>query len=192
MSTLTTVIKTLAVTSIIALVGGGLFIYSGSYPVGADVPHNQLTLKLLETLRERSITRAAQQVSIPADLQTAERLIAGGADYQAMCAQCHLRPGVSSTDFSVGLYPAPPPLTGNDAKHDHAAHENEPQQAIQRQFWIIKHGVKASGMPAWGYTHSDDRIWNMVAFLQHLPNMTEQQYQVITSIKQTDETQQEP
>ena len=44
-------------------------------------------------------------------------------------------------------------------------------------FWIIKHGVKLSAMPAWGKTHSDDLIWDMVAFAKALPNMSPEQYQ---------------
>ena len=60
MSALTTFIKSLVITAVIALVGGGLFLYSGLYPMGADVPHNRLTYWLLETLRERSVARAAE------------------------------------------------------------------------------------------------------------------------------------
>ncbi len=52
MPTLTTYIKSLVITAVIALVGGGLFLYSGLYPMGADVPHNRLTYWLLETLRK--------------------------------------------------------------------------------------------------------------------------------------------
>jgi mono/diheme cytochrome c family protein len=37
-------------------------------------------------------------------------------------------------------------------------------QSARRQFWIIKHGVKASGMPGWGPAHDDQRIWAMAAF----------------------------
>jgi ketosteroid isomerase-like protein len=46
----------------------------------------------------------------------------------------------------------------------------------KRSFWIIKHGIKMSAMPAWGKTHTDEQIWNMVAFLQKLPGMTPAQY----------------
>merc|ERR1712000_66730 len=138
MPSLTAFIKSLLIATVIGLVGAGLFIYSGLYPIGADVPHNKLSYWLLETLRERSIARAASDIQIPDNLNTSDRLLAGSAD------------------------------DGNDA-------------AIQRQFWIIKHGIKASGMPAWGPTHSDERIWNMVAFLQRLPSLTPDQYQILTA-----------
>ena len=48
-------------------------------------------------------------------------------------------------------------------------------------FWIVKHGIKASGMPSWGPTHDDQRIWAMVAFLQKLPQLTPEQYQILTA-----------
>jgi hypothetical protein len=43
-------------------------------------------------------------------------------------------------------------------------------------FWTIKHGVKASGMPAWGKSMSDEDIWNMVGLLQQLPKLNAQSY----------------
>ena len=163
--------------------GAGLFIYSGLYPIGADVPHNKLSYWLLETLRERSVARAASDIQIPDNLNTSDRLLAGGADYNDMCTSCHLKPGKTDSDFTIGLYPAPPNLTAKaDAHgHEHSSDTGSEEAAIQRQFWIIKHGIKASGMPAWGPTHSDERIWNMVAFLQRLPSLTEDQYQILTA-----------
>ena len=172
-------IKSIALIAAIFLVGGGLFLYSGYFPMGADVPHNQLTHKLLETLRENSIARAARDIEVPADLNTSERLLAGGADYNDMCAGCHLKPGKTESDLSIGLYPSPPNLAtiavegDGDAENDNAG--------TKRHFWIIKHGIKASGMPAWGPTHDDERIWNMVAFLKRLPDLSADQYQILTA-----------
>ena len=68
-----------------------------------------------------------------------------------------------------------------DADGDTSSDTGSEEAAIQRQFWIIKHGIKASGMPAWGPTHSDERIWKMVAFLQSLPSLTPDQYQILTA-----------
>lgn len=180
MSTFSALSKTLAAVSV-ALAGGALFIYSGSYPIGADVPHNQVTYWLLETLREQSVQRAARDISLPADLNSPRRLLAGGADYNQMCAQCHLKPGSQKTDMSLGLYPAPPSLVTSVSPAYMPSGQTEADYAMRRQFWIIKHGIKASGMPAWGPTHSDERIWNMVAFLQQLPLLSPEQYQILTA-----------
>jgi hypothetical protein len=43
-------------------------------------------------------------------------------------------------------------------------------------YWVIKHGIKTSAMPAWGRTHSDARIWAMVAFIKQLPTLNPEQY----------------
>ena len=45
------------------------------------------------------------------------------------------------------------------------------------------HGIMASGMPAWGKIHNDQRIWAMVAFIERLPTLTPEQYQIITAIE---------
>ncbi len=172
MPTLAVFVKSCLIASIFALFSGGVVLYSGIYPIGADVPHNKLTFWLLETLRERSIARSAEDLHIPEDLNSAERLLSGGADYNDMCADCHLKPGKTESDFSIGLYPSPPNLSAITTNNGNA---------IKRQFWIIKHGIKASGMPAWGYTHDDERIWNMVAFLQRLSTLTPEQYQILTA-----------
>ena len=81
------------------------FVYSGLYPMGADVPYNLLTHKVLETLRERSIARASADLEVP-NLDNPELLLSGGPDYNEMCASCHLQPGKSQSDMSLGLYPA--------------------------------------------------------------------------------------
>ncbi len=69
--------------------------------------------------------------------------------------------------MSQGLYPQAPELA--------KAQDLSPTQ----QFWIIKHGVKLSAMPAWGRTHSDALIWDMVAFIRKLPGMTPEQYRAV-------------
>jgi mono/diheme cytochrome c family protein len=76
---------------------------------------------------------------------------------------------MEDSEIRPGLYPKPPVL----AKRL----ESDPS----RDFWIIKHGIKMSGMPAWGYTHDDDTIWAIVAFLQKLPKLSSAEYQTLTA-----------
>jgi mono/diheme cytochrome c family protein len=164
----------LALTILGALAALG-YLYSGWYPIGADVPHNRLTYWVLETLRERSIAWRIRDIVVP-PLDDPQQLLSGGADYDEMCAGCHLKPGVSESDISVGMYPRPPNLV--QTRFDEGSDRSE---AARRQFWIIKHGIKASGMAAWGSGHDDKRIWAMVAFLQRLPELTPPQYQILTA-----------
>jgi mono/diheme cytochrome c family protein len=164
----------ITVLGVSALAGLG-FIYSGLYPMGADDSHNEVTYWALETLRERSVARASADLEVPADLGSPDRLLSGGADYNEMCSGCHLKPGTTQNDLSQGLYPQPPDLT------DPSGYGDDAQAQIRQRFWIIKHGIKASGMPAWGPGHDDERIWNMVAFLQRLPELSQDQYQILTA-----------
>ncbi|ODS23793.1 cytochrome C oxidase Cbb3 [Candidatus Endobugula sertula] len=170
---------------IVTILGGVGFIYSGLYPIGADNRHNALTFWLLETLRKKSISRASKDIEVP-DLSDPQLLLSGGADYNDMCVGCHLKPGVTETDMTLGLYPAPPNLTLASDQHDHNHGEggyDDPVVMTRQQFWVIKHGIIASGMAAFGPTHSDERIWAMVAFLRKLPELNETQYQILTARK---------
>ena len=168
----------LLVLGLIAVASVSGFVYSGWYQIGADVPHTAPVYWVLETMRERSIERAAQDILVP-NLDDSHLLIAGGPDYNEMCASCHLKPGKTESDMSIGLYPVPPNLANHDETHE--AEHGDPEASARRQFWIIKHGIKASGMPAWGPTHDDQRIWAMVAFLQKLPELSEFEYQILTA-----------
>lgn len=173
-------VKYLVLVAIAVFAASTIYVYSGVYPMGADVPHNKLTYWLLETAREQSVGRASKDIKVPL-LDDPALLLVGGPDYNDMCVACHLKPGRKLSDMSVGLYPTPPNLSKQDDAHGHDHASDGEGDRARRQFWIIKHGIKASGMPAWGPTHDDQRIWAMVAFLQKLPELTPEQYQIITA-----------
>ena len=128
----------------------------------ADDPHTAPVTFLLGSLRERSIEARANKLQVP-DLRDAARIVQGAGNYDAMCAGCHLAPGVAETELSKGLYPQPPNLS-------------KEKVAVAAAFWVIKHGIKASGMPAWGKSMSDEYVWNLAAFLQELPKLDEKRY----------------
>jgi mono/diheme cytochrome c family protein len=160
-------VKMLLVLLLLGLAGAMVFTYSGLYDIGADAPHTAPVHAWLEILRERSIERRVEQLEVPKIDDPV--LVADGANhYAAMCAGCHLAPGKDNTDIRQGLYPQPPNLT--------TAHDASPAE----QFWVIKHGIKLTAMPAWGSTHSDDAIWALVAFLRKLPSLSAEQYAALT------------
>jgi len=154
-------LKTLIAVLVILAAAAAAFVYSGIYDIGADQPHWGVTTQVVETLRERSIARQSAGVVVPTDLDAQTRIHSGAEHYAQMCAACHLTPGMRSTELRQGLYPQPPDL----AKLGIA----DPTKA----FWVIKHGVKMTAMPAWGVSHSDDAIWDMVAFIRQLPKLDE-------------------
>jgi mono/diheme cytochrome c family protein len=158
---------TVAGTLAILAIGGAAFIGSGIYNIGADDHHTKITLSIIEQLRERSI--AARSKSIQAHyVEDPARIAAGAKHYSALCVGCHLAPGVTQSEVRRGLYPHPPNLA-----------QEELQQA-QRAFWVIKHGIKMSAMPAWGMTLDDAAIWDTVAFVRKMPDMTPETYQQLS------------
>ncbi len=148
---------------LLAMLAMAAFVWSGTYDVGADTPHARLTSSILETLRERSVALRAQGIAVP-ELRDPARIRRGAGNYDAMCITCHLAPGLAESELSQGLYPTPPKFSKSV--------DLPPAQA----FWTIKHGIKASGMPAWGKSMSDADIWDLVAFLDKLPGLAPEQY----------------
>ena len=156
------VVITIVIFVVAGAIGLGAFVYSGIYNIGADDPHTRPVFALLQTLRERSIALRARRIQVP-DLQDPDVILKGAGQYAAMCTQCHLTPGVKDSEIRPGLYPQPPNLVRLRVAPDVA-------------FWVIKHGVKMSAMPAWGGSHDDATIWSMVAFLQKLPDLSPKEY----------------
>lgn len=152
------------VLAALVLILAAAFVYFGIYNIAADAPHTPVVHSLIESLRDRSIAVRARGITSPADLNSPQRVAAGAGLYDEMCSSCHLGPGVEQSELSQGLYPQAPELA---EVQDLTAGE---------QFWIIKHGVKLSAMPAWGKTHPDPLIWDMVAFVRRLPGMSPEEY----------------
>lgn len=156
-----TAISVVAVLVLLAAVAAAVA-YSGAYNIAADEPHWAITERVVAIVRERSVEARARELSLP-DLADEKRVVAGAGQYAEMCESCHLAPGVQDTELRRGLYPKPPEL---------ARVRRDARQA----FWILKHGVKMTGMPAWGPTHDDDVLWSVVAFLQKLPELDARSY----------------
>jgi mono/diheme cytochrome c family protein len=176
------VLTVVAVTAVIGILGGVAFIYSGAYDAAADQPHSGLVFFLAQTARERSIAVRSKNIQVP-NLAEPKAIAAGASEYAEMCTGCHLAPGMEDNEMRPGLYPYPPKL----ADHRRAA-ERDPlavNASAARQFWIIKHGIKMSAMPAWGKTHDDATIWTIVAFLQKLPTLTPEQYGEMTKVSES-------
>jgi mono/diheme cytochrome c family protein len=158
----------LAGSALLAAIGAAAFvIYGGLYNVAADIPHTQPVFWLMTTVRERSIATRAAGVVVPPDLADPKRVAAGAGEYAEMCSGCHLAPGMKRTEISQGLYPRAPELRRGSSL------------TPGEEFWVVKHGLKMSGMPAWGVTHNDKLLWDVVAFLRKLPELTPDQYQAL-------------
>lgn len=155
-------IVAIAVVVSIGVAAATWFIFSGQYDVGADTPHWDVTRKLIEVVRDRSIAARSRNVEVP-DLNDEQLVLKGAGQYAAMCANCHLAPEQRESEIRPGLYPRPPNLT-------------EQRFDPKTVFWVTKHGLKMSGMPAWGVGHDDKTIWSIVAFVGRLPGLSAEHY----------------
>lgn len=152
---------------IVLLMAALLFIYSGLFDVAASTPDNGLVHWVLETTRERSVARRMKSVEVP-PLTDPALVQTGFLHYQENCVTCHGAPGVEASEIGQGLNPYPPELASE-------AGEANPREL----FWIVKNGIKMTGMPSFGVTHTDQEIWAIVAFLEKMPKMTPQEYQAL-------------
>ena len=148
-------------------IGAAVFVGSGAYNIGADDHHTKPVLAIIETLRDRSIGIRAASIAVP-QLADPARIAAGAERYSVLCVGCHLAPGVTKSDLRAGLYPHPPNLAEEDVR--------DPRRA----FWTIKHGIKMSAMPAWGKSLDDEVIWDVVAFVRQMPNVSPETYQQLS------------
>jgi len=164
-----TVIYTLIFVILITLLGGLAFIYSGVFDVSARWEDGPLVKWVLETTRERSIDVRKGEVKVPTNLGDPRIVMAGFKHYREMCVGCHRSPGLQASEISQGLNPKPPNF----------AHLEENDVDPQEFFLIIRNGIRMTAMSAWGVTHSDEKIWSLVAFLQQMPNMTPEQYKAM-------------
>lgn len=138
--------------------------YSGAYNIASTEDHTPFVRWLFTTTMHNSVKDGAADIASPSRF-TESMTAAGAAEYKSMCQHCHGGPGVDRDEWAAGMLPEPPRLT-------EAATEWNPNEI----FWLVKHGVKMAGMPAFGPTHSDDTLWNITAFVQALPAMTKEEY----------------
>jgi len=164
-----TVFATIAIGGVLGAIGGGIVAKAGLYDVGALAPHWQFAYTFLEYGMHESVRHHASDVVGTAPKDDAS-LRAGAALYRANCIACHGGPGVAVANFAKSMQPVPGPLI------DAAKRWTSPEM-----YWIVRHGIKTSGMPAWKYHMSDTQIWQVVGFLEHLPRLSPQQFATFDS-----------
>jgi mono/diheme cytochrome c family protein len=153
----------LAAIVLMILIGLGVS-YSGVVNVGAAEPDNALAAWLLSNTKNHSVRNRASGIAAPAQA-TEQDVRDGFRFYNEACVYCHGAPGKDATDIGKGLNPEPPFLPDVVARW-----------SSTELFWIAKNGIRMTGMPAFGATHKDEEIWKVVAFVQRLPKMNEQDY----------------
>ena len=169
--------KTLFTISVVIILAVVIVVWSGIYNVAANDDHFAVTTTLLELVRERSIKVRSKDIDVP-DLEDIKLISAGEKDYIDMCTACHLAPGVSATELHNGLNPSPPIF------HEITQNNTEPAE----MFWVIKNGIKMTGMPAWAPSHSEQEIWGMVAYIKKLNGMSIEEFESFNSVTTNEKT----
>ena len=126
----------------------------GLVPVSADGTHSRLEARIMPMVLHASIVRHASRETNPLPLNE-DNLKAGVNTYKAMCARCHSTPEGEPSVYGQSFYPAAPQLPDGMARYTDS-----------QLFWLIKHGIRNTGMPAWGSMLSDEEIWQIVSLLK--------------------------
>ncbi len=158
-----TVVVTVLILIVLAVAGALFLAYSGVVNVAADQKAPAVVDWFLGTTSDHAVARRAATIPVP-DLGSADMVREGYEHYHEMCVGCHGARGLEQSEVARGLNPEAPDLAAPDA----------PDPA--EEFWVVKHGIRMTGMPAFGPTHSDDKIWDIVAFLQRLKGMSAADY----------------
>lgn len=145
-------------------VAAAIFVWSGLYDISATDQHLAPTYYTIRKTMERSVARRAADIDVPA-LGAREQVQRGVVLFRDHCVQCHGAPGVPPEPFALGLTPLPTPLARSGLDRSPAY-----------LYWVIRHGIKMTGMPAWQYRLSDVEIWSLVAFLRALPSLSPKAY----------------
>lgn len=155
---------TTAALALAAAAVGGAVVFGGLYDVAATQQHFQLTHRVLEAAMRQSVKLRARDIPEP-PLADEALALRGAACFRDKCVQCHGAPGIAPDDLGKSMQPLPGPLV--DARRHWRARE---------LYWVTRHGIRMSGMPAWEFRLRDEEIWEVVAFLQRLPDLGAPQY----------------
>ncbi len=164
-----TLLKTLLVlvVFIAAIVATGLAaIYSGRIDIAAN-RQGSLMDRVLRKTQEHAVAAHAARI---ADLDLAHASVPlGAAHYEEMCITCHGGPGLPASEVGQGLDPRAPDLAA-------AARKLKPREV----YWIVKNGIRMTGMPSFGVTHNEEALQAITAFVLRLPGMSTEEFRALS------------
>jgi cytochrome c553 len=159
--------KVLGAGMMVLCVAGALFAWSGLYSVAASRGHwAAMDWFLAFGMRQSVETHSIGLTAPPLDDPDLVRL--GAAHFHGGCAYCHGAPGTPISPIAKHMLPSPPALS--KAARDWVSTE---------LFWIVKNGIKYTGMPSWVALERDDEVWAVVAFLKKLPGLDVAEYRAL-------------
>lgn len=140
-----------------------VILVTGMFNIGASNEPGFLERNLANLALNTSVSVRAAETNNPfADDPAAIEM--GMTHFRDTCLLCHGAPSIEPSEFAEGLNPSAPELS---------TVLNEWSDG--ELFWLTKYGIRMTGMPAFGSTHSDEDIWHIVAFVRHLPELAADQ-----------------
>jgi mono/diheme cytochrome c family protein len=153
--------------AIVVAIGAGVFFLGGFFNVAATSEDPGIVNWALIQTRQASVARHAKDAAPPIPLDDPANIRAGARAFaERGCVHCHGAPGVDWSKFSEGLRPDPPDLK-----------KIVTEREARDLFWVVKNGIKMTGMPGFGLVNVPDReIWTIAAFLKKLPTVSAEDY----------------
>lgn len=148
------------ILGLLGLAGAAAVVFLGLYNVSARIGHLPGVSWVLHTAYQNAVELRAPPPSAVPDLTSPDLAALGARHYDTACRFCHGTPGERQTATVRAMEPKPPPII-------EAAGNWRPAEL----FWIVKHGVKMTGMPGWPTEFRDDDVWAVVAFLDDIDNV---------------------
>ncbi|MBI4168309.1 MAG: cytochrome c [Acidobacteria bacterium] len=113
----------------------------------------------IATSLKRWLVRRSARGPLPASPPNGAVSVASGRmQFGARCAACHGTDGRTPTDIGRWMYPRATDLGSPGVQ----------RWTDAELFWIIKNGIRPTGMPGFARIHSDEEIWNLVHFVRSL------------------------
>jgi thiosulfate dehydrogenase len=145
----------------IVVVGAGLYMYvkKGYLSFDADQEPTSFEEHTAMAAVDAATDKRAPDVKNPVQA-TEENLVAGATLYVNNCAGCHGTPSNPDSTFGHSFNPAVP-----------AFFKDAPDMAENQNFYIIQHGIRWTGMPAWNKTLNETQTWQIVTFLSNIEKL---------------------
>lgn len=147
------------VTVVVVLLGGLGVALLGFLPTRANTVPPEMERHFAMSALDNSVERHAPRVNNPVP-PTDENLIEGLKIYTMNCALCHGGIDRQPSTLEKSFYPPPPNLILDPV--------DDPEWHV---FYVIRNGVRYTGMPAWDKTLSDPDIWKLTAFLARMEKL---------------------
>jgi len=144
---------------LVLAVGGALAAWLYPWRVNATDKPPTWERRLMNRLLDRIVEREAESLTSPVAVSDSA-LAQGLKDYRDKCAGCHGDYKKPSDWGMNNFYPRAPQFSRRNP-HD-------PDNEI---YWIVKNGIRYTGMAAWDKILPDDRLWKVSMFVTRMDSL---------------------